>query len=91
MYHYVDDALAAEVYDAREVTAFCAGSMTHIGVGCRRTAPWGRNGAVWFDRDDATGEGHVELRQTVGDEPFQRNRCLVATGSFEDLAARIVE
>lgn len=82
--------------DARDVRAFCDISVTHTGVGRRRTAHWLRGNQLWFVREidgpdggQTIGVHEAELRVTDGVDPFQLRRRVVETGSFEALVDRI--
>lgn len=75
--------------DRRDVEAFCAVSVTHTGVGRRRTAHILRDGRQWFVREARDGGG--ELRVSEGPNPFLQRRRVVATGAFEELADQLVQ
>lgn len=76
----------ADHLDDRDVVAFCAISVTHTGVGRRRTSHWMRDGSLWFLREG--DDGTAELRVTEGTGPFEQRRRLVARGPFEELRTR---
>lgn len=78
----------ADHLDERDVRAFCAISVTHSGVGRRRTAHWLRDGRLWFVREEE--DETATLRVTsAGDDPFSQTRAEVATGRFDDLVRAI--
>lgn len=75
--------------DRRDVAALCAVSVTHSGVGRRRTAHVLRDDRLWFLRDG--DDGRAELRVTSGTSPFEQRREVVAAGDYDDLRTRLVE
>ncbi|WP_436793001.1 hypothetical protein [Actinospongicola halichondriae] len=78
----------ADHLDERDIRAFCSISVTHSGVGRRRTAHWLRGGRLWFVRED--DDGSAALRVTSGDGgPFTQTRPVVATGRYDDLVRAI--
>ena len=80
----------ADHLDERDIRSFLAISMTHTGVGRRRTAHWLRAGRLWFVREDE--DGAATLRATSGEgSPFTQTRPVIATGRFEDLVRTIDE
>lgn len=84
-YRFVGERL-----DAREVDAFCQVSVTHSGVGRRRTAHWLDAGErLWTLREG--DDGVAVLRRAVGASPFAQSRVVVAEGPYEELRARIDE
>ena len=81
--------LLADHLDRRDVEAFCAISVTHTGVGRRRTVHLIRDERLWFVREDDTGR--AELRATEGADPFRQHRRIVATGSYEVLRDQLLD
>ncbi len=77
----------ADRLDRRDVSAFCAISATHTGVGRRRTAHWLRDGRLWFVREE--DDGQARLRVTDGSSPFASSRRIVGTGTFDELRRAI--
>ena len=78
----------ADHLDRRDVAAFCEISVTHSGVGRRRTAHVMVGGQLRFVRE--ADDGTAELRVTEGENPFAQHRRVVATGTFEDLCEQLL-
>ncbi len=78
----------ADHLDVRDVRAFCSISVTHSGVGRRRTAHWLRDGRLWFVREDDDGSAVLRITSGVGG-PFCQTRPVAATGQYDDLVRRI--
>lgn len=78
----------ADHLDRRDVEAFCRISVTHTGVGRRRTAHLLHDGQLWFLRDGE--EGTAELRVSEGAGPFAQRRRVVATGPYDGLRDQLL-
>lgn len=82
--------VVGERLGAREVDAFCQVSVTHSGVGRRRSAHWiDADERLWTVRED--DDGTAALRLAVGDSPFAQSRYVVERGPYEQLRRRIDE
>ncbi len=77
----------ADHLDARDVTAFCAISTTHTGVGRRRSAHWLRDDRIVTVRD---GDDGGEVRTTIGDGPFAQRRQVIARGDYDELCTTVL-